>query len=85
MHGDCIDESARWTFVRDGIFGLAKSGASTIEAVFDAPSIYFRLTAPYSRDPAIGVLTEDNGTYSGTTQMLMPCGYQTISVTANVE
>ena len=49
------------------------------------PSIYFRLTAPYSRDPAIGVLTEDNGTYSGTTQMLTACGWKAITVTANVE
>lgn len=86
MHGDCVDETAaRWTFTRDGIFGLAKSGATTVEAVFDARSIYFRLSAPFALDPAIGVLTEENGLYSGTTQMLTPCGYQTITVTANVE
>jgi hypothetical protein len=85
VHGDCVDETAaRWTFTRDGVFGVAKSGATTIEAVFDAPSIYFRLTAPYAGFPAIGELTEDNGTYSGTTQMLTACGWKTINVTANV-
>src|SRR4029078_13387413 len=67
LKGDCIDEAAaQWKFSRDGVFGLAKRGATTIEAVFDEPSMYVRVSAPYALEPGIGVLTKENGMYSGT-------------------
>ena len=83
MKGDCINEAAaQWRFSRDGVFGLAKRGATTIEAVFDAPSMYFRISAPYAQEPAIGVLTEENGSYSGTVEMMTTCGRKTITISA---
>ena len=86
MRGECIDEAAAsWTFTRDGIFGFAKRGATTIEAVFDAPSIYFRISAPFALDPAIGVLTEENGSYSGTASVMTACGPKTISISAKID
>jgi hypothetical protein len=84
--GECIDESAaRWTFTRDGVFGIAKHGATTIETVFDGPQIYFRLTAPYAQDPAIGSMTEENGWYRGEVNVMTPCGPRWINVTATIE
>jgi hypothetical protein len=47
IHGECINEaSSQWRFARDGVFGAAKQGDTTIEAVFDGSSIYYRLSAP---------------------------------------
>lgn len=84
MRGECIDEAAAsWSFTRDGIFGVAKRGATTIEAVFDAPSLYFRLTAPYAQGPATGVLTEENGAYRGSVQVVTSCGVKTLTITAS--
>ena len=89
MRGDCIDEAAgaaaQWRFTREGLFGSAKRGETAIEAVFDAPNIYFRLTAPYAKDVVIGVLTEANGVYSGTTQVLTDCGYKVMTINAKME
>ena len=86
IRGDCIDQtSERFVFARDGIFGLARRGDMTIEAVFDAPVIYFRLSAPYSTEAVRGVLTESDGSYSGTADVLTSCGWKTMTVTAKME
>jgi hypothetical protein len=86
MRGDCIDETpAQWRFTRDGVFGVAKRGETTIEAVFDAPHIYFRLSAPFAKEPVQGTLTEENGFYSGTAEVLTECGKTMMSVSAKLE
>jgi hypothetical protein len=86
MHGECIDESsAQWRFARDGAFGVAKRGDTTIEAVFDGPSIYFRLSAPYAKEPVMGVLTEESGSYAGTADVLTDCGAKVMTVNAKLE
>lgn len=86
MRGDCIDEAAgRWEFSRDGIFGLAKRGATTIEAVFDGSEIFFRLSAPYAQGPVYGSLTDENGIYTGTAQVVTACGVKVMNVSAKVE
>jgi len=86
IRGDCIDQtSERFVFARDGVFGVAQRGDTTIEALFDAPSIYFRLSGPYAKDGAIGVLSEANGSYSGTANVLTSCGWKAVTVTAKLE
>jgi len=86
MQGECIDEAAgQWRFSRDGVFGLAKRGTTTIEAVFDAPQIYLRLSAPYTQDPAYVVLNEENGSYTGTANVMTTCGTKVMTVNAKVD
>ena len=86
MQGDCIDEAAgQWRFSREGVFGLAKRGDTTIEAVFDGPQIYFRLSAPYATEPAYVVLNEENGSYSGTANVMTTCGRKVMTVSAKAE
>jgi hypothetical protein len=83
MRGECINEApAQWRFTRDGIFGSAKHGETTIEAVFDGPSIYYRLNAPYAKEPVMGTLTDENGSYAGTAQVLTDCGTKVMTVSA---
>jgi hypothetical protein len=38
--------------------------------VFDGPSIYYRLSEPYAQEPVMGVLTEENGSYAGTAEVM---------------
>jgi hypothetical protein len=84
--GECVDEAAgHWRFDRDGVFGLARRGATTIEAVFDAPQIYFRLSAPYAQGPAYVVLTGENGSYSGTGEVVTACGRKVLTVNAKLD
>ena len=88
IQGECVDASAdRWTFARDGIFGVAQHGQTRIETVFeDASTIDFRFTAPYTLEPAVGVLKESNGTFSGTAFVrTSSCGWKTMYVTATVQ
>jgi hypothetical protein len=86
IHGECINEaSSQWRFARDGVFGVAKRGDTTIEAVFDGTSIYYRLSAPYAKEPVMGVLTEENGSYAGTAQVLTDCGAKVMTVNAKLE
>lgn len=87
ISGDCISEPTnRWAFSRDGIFGRAQGGETTIDAVFDGSLIYFRVTAPYAKQPAVGILTEANGLYSGTAEVVTTsCGVKTLTVTATPE
>jgi hypothetical protein len=86
MRGECIDEAAgQWRFSRDGVFGLAKRGATSIEAVFDGPQVYFRLSAPYAQEPVYLVLTEENGTYSGTAEVMTACGAKIMTINAKVD
>lgn len=86
IHGECINEaSSQWRFARDGVFGVAKQGDTTIEAVFDGPSIYYRLSAPYAKEPVMGVLTEENGSYAGTAQVMTDCGTKVMTVNAKLE
>jgi len=86
IRGECIDEApAQWHFTREGVFGQAKRGETTIEAVFDAPYIYFRLSAPYASEPVQGVLTEENGSYAGTAQVVTACGVKVMTVDAKLE
>lgn len=86
MRGECMDEAAgQWRFSRDGIFGVSKRGGTTIEAVFDGPEIYVRLSAPYAQFPAYGTLTEENGSYSGSVQVMTACGAKVMTVNAKIE
>lgn len=88
IQGECIDVSSeRWTFVRDGIFGVAQHGQTKIETVFEGPStIDFRVTAPYTVEPSVGVLTESSkGTFSGSAWVRTSCGWKTMNVTATVQ
>jgi hypothetical protein len=86
MRAECIDEtSGRWQFSRDGIFGQAKRGTTTIEAVFDGPQIFFRLSATYAQYPVSGELTEENGSYIGTAQVVTACGVKVMNVNAKIE
>src|SRR6185369_14145941 len=86
LRGDCIDEiSDRWQFSRDGVFGLSQRGDTTIEAVFDGPTIYFRLSAPFAKDVVTSELVETDGTFSGTADVLTSCGWKVMNVTAKVE
>ena len=84
--GDCVDSVAqRWVFKRDGVFGSSERDGNTMEAIFDAPSIYFRMRVPNSSYPIMGVLTNTNGTYSGTAQVETACGWKQMTVTAKVD
>jgi hypothetical protein len=86
IHGECITEAAsQWRFTRDGVFGVAKQGETTIEAVFDGPSIYYRLSAPYAKEPVMGVLTGENGSFAGTAQVMTNCGEKVMTVNAKLE
>lgn len=86
ISGDCVSEPAEhWSFAREGIFGVAQQGQTKIETVFDSGKIFFRVTAPYTVEGAKGTLTESNGTYSGTADVLTPCGWRKLNVTAKLE
>jgi len=86
MRGECIDEiSDRWKFSRDGVFGFSQRGDTTIEAVFDGPTIYYRLAAPFAREVVTSELVETGGTFSGTANVLTSCGWKVMNVTAKVE
>ncbi|HJT16697.1 MAG TPA: VCBS repeat-containing protein [Thermoanaerobaculia bacterium] len=82
--GDCIDAtSSRFVFAREGIFGSAQSGDTTIEAVFDGANIDYRLTAPYLQMPISSSLSKNaDGTFSGTALVTTSCGVTTMSVSA---
>ncbi|HEY6842704.1 MAG TPA: VCBS repeat-containing protein [Thermoanaerobaculia bacterium] len=82
--GDCIAAtSARFVFAREGIFGSAQTGNTTIEAVFDGTNIYYRLTAPYLQVPISSSLAKNaDGTFSGTALVTTSCGVTTMSMTA---
>lgn len=83
---ECVTEAPdRWAFARDGIFGVAQQGDSTIEAVFDGGSIFFRLTAPYTVHPATGRLRAVDGEYRGIVDVLTPCGRKTMTITGQWE
>jgi VCBS repeat protein len=85
ISGDCIDARAeRWLFEREGIFGLAETSNEKVEVLFDAPLLYFRLSAPFAQGPVFGVLTESNGTYSGTAGVMTACGWKTMSITSTM-
>jgi len=60
-------------------------GATVIEAVFDAPQFFFPLSAAYAQEPAYGVPTEENGSYSGTASVLTACGVKVMTVSAKME
>jgi hypothetical protein len=85
LRGDCLDEatSAHWMLKNDEVFATAKRGGTTMEAVFDGPTIYIRLTAPDLRYPALGILRLENSIYSGTLEVVTPCGAKSIFITAN--
>ncbi len=86
MRADCIEtQAARWSFTREGIFGVSQRDGAAIEAVFDDSQIYYRMTAPFSGEPVYGTLTESDGLWNGTTQVLTSCGYRTMSVSAKIE
>jgi hypothetical protein len=88
ISGDCIDETTQhWTFLRDGVFGTARHGDTTIQAVFDDDRLFFRLDAPYAAlIGAKGILTETNGSYgSVTTDVLTTCGWRKMTLTARKE
>lgn len=86
ISGDCVSEAGEhWSFAREGIFGVAQQGQTKIETVFDGSKIYFRVTAPYTVEGAKGTLTESNGTYSGTADVLTPCGWKKLNVTGKME
>jgi FG-GAP-like repeat len=84
---DCVDQGIeRWTFVRDGVFGSARKGQTTIDALFDGPDVVIRLTAPYAKWPVYAVLTPDaSGTYTGTASVDTDCGVKTMAVTATTD
>jgi hypothetical protein len=83
LSGACMNSTTdRWGFARDGVFGFAHQDETTVEAVFDGTDIYYRLSASYLPHAAEGVLTESNGTYSGTVMMQTSCGLNPMTVTA---
>jgi hypothetical protein len=83
--GECMEPyAARFAFARDGIFGLADQASTRIEAVFDGPSMYFRLSAPFALEPVKTALANAGGTYTATPSVLTPCGWKTMTITANV-
>ena len=86
LTGPCIGSATeRWTFAREGVFGLAQQGDTTVEAVFDGADIDYRLSTPYAMERVQGVLTESGGSYSGTAQVLTSCGWNTMTVTAKLD
>jgi len=86
VRGDCVDAGPQlWKFERDGAFGVARQGETTVEAVFDGPIMHYRLSAPYAKEPAEGFLAETDGSYSGTNTMLTSCGWKVVSITAKVQ
>ncbi|HEX2061539.1 MAG TPA: VCBS repeat-containing protein [Thermoanaerobaculia bacterium] len=86
FQGDCVDaRSERWLFARDGVFGLAHREETRIEAIFDASTVYLRIHAPFAREPIRAALTETNGVYSGTVDVLTECGWRSVGVTAVAE
>ncbi|HEX8153340.1 MAG TPA: VCBS repeat-containing protein, partial [Thermoanaerobaculia bacterium] len=45
VNGDCIGTTAgRWELAREGVFGVARNGNTTIETLTDETSLHFRLT-----------------------------------------
>jgi hypothetical protein len=83
LSGACMASAQdRWTFAREGSFGIAHQGETNVEAVFDGADIYYRLSAPYLPQTIQGVLTEANGAYSGNVMVVTSCGLNTVSVTA---
>ena len=86
MRADCIEsQAARWSFTREGIFGVAQRNGAAIEAVFDDGQIYYRMTAPFAGEPVYGTLTESDGFWNGTAQVLTSCGWKMMSVSAKIE
>jgi hypothetical protein len=87
MSADCVEQQAaeRWSFTREGIFGVAQRGGTTIEAVFDDGQIYYRMNAPFAGETVFGVLDEANGSYSGTANVLTTCGWKVMTVNAKFE
>jgi len=86
LSADCIDaRSEEWTFAREGLFGSARTSDSTIDAFFDGSVINYRLIAPYSQWPITGALTEANGTWSGTAEVITSCGSRTMTITATLK
>jgi len=86
MQAECVDQAAeRWSFAREGVFGVAQRGGATIEAVFDEEQIFYRMNAPFAGETVYGTLTEANGSWSGTTHVLTSCGWKAMTVTANME
>jgi hypothetical protein len=84
--GECLDAtSQRWQFARDGAFGVARSGETLVESVFDGTQIFVRLTAPYLKMKAMSTLAFDNGVYRGTADAGLACGWKTITITATPE
>lgn len=86
MQAQCVEPAAdRWNFSREGIFGEARRGGAAIEAVFDEGLIFYRMNGPLSKETMFGTLTESNGVYSGTTNALTSCGWQVMTVHAQIE
>lgn len=85
-HCECVDDAVeRWSFVRDGVFGTARSGQTQVEAVFDGNLIFFRLSAPWNLERATSTLTGTNGIYTATFPVLTTCGWKTMTMTATLE
>ena len=87
IQGECMtDSNERWSFARDGVFGHSQAGDTTFEGVFEGSQLYFRIRAPYTKYPAVGVLTQTNGVYSGSAEVLTAsCGVKIMTVTATPE
>jgi hypothetical protein len=86
LRGECIEEiSDRWNFSRDGAFGLSQHGDTTIEAVFDGETIYYRLNAPFATYPVKGELVQRDGVYAGTVNVMTSCGWKIMNITAKAE
>ena len=86
MRADCLEQqAARWSFTREGLFGVSQRDGATIEAVFDEGQIYYRMAAPFAGEPVYGTLTESDGFWNGTAQVLTSCGWKTMSVSAKIE
>jgi VCBS repeat protein len=85
ISGDCVETTTeRWSFVREGIFGVAQTGQTKVEGLFDGNLIYFRLNAAFTSTPGLGVLAESNGVYTGTAGVMTACGWKTMSITATM-
>ena len=83
--GECIDATTtRFAFTRDGIFGTAADGATTIESVLEGTSLHFRLSAPYALQPVQTALVESNGQYTATPSVLTSCGWKPMTLTATL-
>jgi hypothetical protein len=83
MHGGCVPQNTdHWSLTREGIFGVDRHGAQTVETVLENGTLYFRLTAPWARLPILGRVQQGaGGSYTGDVFVSAPCGAQMMPFT----